>query len=157
MDTDADADTGGGGETSDLASYNPDFVEFVGEDCQLTGQINDVNIEKLPDLFEFIDGSRMTKKSEWKCRRAEIKAQVEHFILANPHIGHLGPTATNVAGKAGMEMYKALGAEDNYVFQSNDDNGDHCQTGQKPNLRSHLQAMIDMHLFKKSPPCWRYL
>ena len=65
--------------------------------------------------------------------------------------GQLGPTATNIAGKAGMEMYKALGAEDNYVFHSNEDNGDHCRTAQKPNLKRHVQEMIDMHLLKKIP------
>lgn len=59
--------------------YNPDFKEFVGEDCEVA-EPQDVNIETLPDLFEKLDGSRMTKKSEWSCRRAEIKRVVEKYI-----------------------------------------------------------------------------
>lgn len=59
--------------------YNPDFVEFVGEDCEV-GEPKDVNNAKLPDLFEFFDGTRMSKKSEWRCRRAELKKAVEKYI-----------------------------------------------------------------------------
>ncbi len=59
--------------------YNPDFKEFVGEECEVA-EPQDVNIETLPDLFEKLDGSRMTKKSEWACRRAEIKKVVEKYI-----------------------------------------------------------------------------
>jgi hypothetical protein len=35
--------------------------------------------EKLPDPFEFMDGSHMTRKDQWACRRAEIAALAEHF------------------------------------------------------------------------------
>ena len=33
----------------------------------------------LPDPFRFLDGTRMTKVSEWKCRRAEIGALAQKF------------------------------------------------------------------------------
>ncbi|HYP99249.1 MAG TPA: hypothetical protein VER96_11325, partial [Polyangiaceae bacterium] len=39
-----------------------------------------VNDPMLPDLFKKADGTMMTKKSEWACRRAELKKAVETFI-----------------------------------------------------------------------------
>lgn len=36
-------------------------------------------IPHLPDPFEKADGSRMTTKAEWRCRRAEIKAILEKY------------------------------------------------------------------------------
>jgi hypothetical protein len=62
-----------------VGTYNPDFVEFVGKDCKVTDPAA-VDNAKLPDLFKFFDGTRMTKKSEWACRRAELKKAVEKFI-----------------------------------------------------------------------------
>ncbi|AUX27239.1 uncharacterized protein SOCEGT47_078220 [Sorangium cellulosum] len=39
-----------------------------------------MNTSTLPDLFEFFDGARMSKRSEWRCRRAELKKAVEKYI-----------------------------------------------------------------------------
>jgi hypothetical protein len=71
----------GGGSTDPGAgfNYNPDFVEFVGKDCMVTTPVAADNA-KLPDLFKNFDGTRMSKKSDWKCRRAELKKAVETFI-----------------------------------------------------------------------------
>lgn len=77
-DTDTDTDADADGDTAGNL-YNPDFVEFYGEDCDM-GEPQTVNTAKLPDLFEFFDGSRMSKKSEWRCRRAELKKAVEKYI-----------------------------------------------------------------------------
>ena len=68
---------GSGATTGDV--YNPDFVEFYGEDCDVA-EPHDVNVSTLPDLFEFFSGSRMSKKSDWRCRRAELKKAVEKYI-----------------------------------------------------------------------------
>lgn len=38
------------------------------------------SIAALPDPFKKIDGTRMTKKSEWTCRREEIGAQLEKYV-----------------------------------------------------------------------------
>lgn len=59
--------------------YNPDFVEFYGADCAV-GNPTNISSAKLPDLFESFDGTRMSKKSEWRCRRAELKKAVETYI-----------------------------------------------------------------------------
>jgi hypothetical protein len=37
------------------------------------------SIPHLPDPFTKADGSRMTTREEWRCRRAEIKAMLEHY------------------------------------------------------------------------------
>jgi len=37
------------------------------------------NISVLPDPFTFMNGTRMTAKSQWACRRAEIAAQAQEF------------------------------------------------------------------------------
>jgi hypothetical protein len=70
------APTGGTGSGSD---YNPDFVEFVGKDCQVAEPM-DVTNTKLPDLFAAPGGARMAKKSDWACQRAALKKAVEKYI-----------------------------------------------------------------------------
>ena len=71
--------TGGGGVSGGLPGYNPDFKEFYGDDCTVADP-KDVNITELPNLFTKLDGTMMSKKSEWKCRRAELKKIVEKYI-----------------------------------------------------------------------------
>jgi len=70
---------GSAGGQDPLNGYNPDFKEFVGEDCTVTDPATSTNAA-LPDLFEKLDGTRMTTKAEWPCRRAELKKIVEKFI-----------------------------------------------------------------------------
>lgn len=37
-------------------------------------------ITKLPDPFKKLDGTSMTSKADWRCRRAEIRKQAEKYI-----------------------------------------------------------------------------
>jgi hypothetical protein len=72
--------TGTGGNSNGAPVYNPDFKEFSGDDCPAATP-KDVSISgQLPNLFTKIDGTTMSKKSEWRCRRAELKAIVEKYI-----------------------------------------------------------------------------
>jgi len=73
------AGTGGSGGTTPGPKYNPDFKEFYGEDCPVS-EPAEVNNSKLPDLFQNLDGSRLSQKDQWRCRRAELKRIVEKFI-----------------------------------------------------------------------------
>lgn len=50
-------------------------------------------IEQLPDPFTKLDGSRLTKRSEWRCRRQEILRQAEKHIY-----GPKPPKPEKVAG-----------------------------------------------------------
>jgi len=68
-----------GGQTATVDGYNPDFKEFYGDDCTVATPAA-VSNTKFPDLFTKLDGTKMSKKSDWKCRRAEIKKSVETFI-----------------------------------------------------------------------------
>jgi hypothetical protein len=72
---------GAGGATSTGPVYNPNFVEFYGSDCTVATP-KDVSISgQLPNLFTKLDGTTMSKRSDWKCRRAEMKAVVEKYIF----------------------------------------------------------------------------
>jgi hypothetical protein len=82
----AGAGTGSGGANGGSTGssgpvYNPNFVEFYGSDCTVATP-KDVSISgQLPNLFTKFDGTTMSKRSDWKCRRAEMKAVVEKYIL----------------------------------------------------------------------------
>jgi hypothetical protein len=56
------------------------FDEDNGADCQVPDPGQPVSESLLPDPFTKIDGTRVTARSEWECRRAEIKAQAEEFV-----------------------------------------------------------------------------
>jgi hypothetical protein len=74
--------TGGavGGSSGNASVYNPNFVEFYGSSCTVATPM-DVNISgQLPNLFTNLDGSTMAKMSDWRCRRAELKAIIEKYI-----------------------------------------------------------------------------
>lgn len=62
-----------------IDDYNPNFTEDYGADCEIA-EPADVNTNSLPDLFENLDGTRMSTVAEWRCRRAEIKSVVEKYI-----------------------------------------------------------------------------
>lgn len=73
----------GGGPTGaiDFDTYNPDFKEFVGEDCELgePALLSSAN-HNLPDPFLMSDGSRMSSVSQWACQRAWLKKLVETYV-----------------------------------------------------------------------------
>jgi hypothetical protein len=60
-------------------------VENTGADCNmppLPAFAALPTIEPLPDPFEWSDGSgRSTDFNDWTCRRAEIKAEIEHYEI----------------------------------------------------------------------------
>ncbi len=73
--------SGGAGGASNAAVYNPNFVEFYGSDCTVATP-KDVSISgQLPNLFTKLDGTTMSKRSDWKCRRAEMKAVMEKYVF----------------------------------------------------------------------------
>ncbi|WP_437591207.1 glucuronyl esterase domain-containing protein [Sorangium sp. So ce1000] len=76
---DGGAGGGGGGDTGPVTS---DPVEDSGAKCPkptLPAASALPVFETHHDPFLMLSGSRITKKSEWACRRAEIKAQVEEY------------------------------------------------------------------------------
>jgi hypothetical protein len=55
-------------------------------------------IAKLPDPFTKLDGTRMTKRSEWRCRRQELLAQAQKYIY-----GQKPPRPEKVGGNVGRD------------------------------------------------------
>lgn len=58
-------------------------VESTSDDCEVPdlAEPSELStIEKLPDPFKALDGTFLTKKSEWRCRRQEIRKQAEKYV-----------------------------------------------------------------------------
>jgi hypothetical protein len=58
-------------------------VENTSADCpvpSLPAAAQLPKIEKLPDPFKRLDGTRISKRSEWRCRRQELLKQAEKYI-----------------------------------------------------------------------------
>lgn len=54
--------------------------------------------EKLPDPFTFFDGTKLTKKSQWECRRQEILAMAQKYVY-----GPCPPKPDEVTGTVGSD------------------------------------------------------
>ena len=57
------------------------FVEDHRSECQIGDIPKSVNNSKLPDPFKKLDGTRISSKADWKCRREEIGATLEKLML----------------------------------------------------------------------------
>lgn len=61
-----------------------DFVEDSGAACSIAMPAAYSALaanDKLPDPFERMDGTRIGRKDEWSCRRAEVSAQAQQYEL----------------------------------------------------------------------------
>jgi len=61
-------------------------VEDRGEDCQVSGMPAPADLQDqltLPDPFLGLNGQRLTSKSQWRCRREEIRKLGESFIYGS--------------------------------------------------------------------------
>lgn len=70
----------GGGSVGDLPLHYE--VEFTGEDCPeppLPAFADLPSVESLPNPFTKADGTTLSSRAEWSCRRAEIKAILEEY------------------------------------------------------------------------------
>src|SRR5262245_51032542 len=71
-------------------------LENTAADCAVPGLPEPAQLpklDKLPDPFTKLDGTRLAKKSEWRCRRQEILAQAEKYIY-----GQKPPRPAKVTG-----------------------------------------------------------
>jgi len=75
---------GAPGGSSGGGSAGRGAVENESADCTV-GALPDAaalpKITKLPDPFVKLDGTRVSSKTDWRCRRQEIRKQAEKYIL----------------------------------------------------------------------------
>lgn len=64
-------------------------VEDDGANCPVPGNVSLTANSRLPDPFRRVNGTRITGKADWVCRRAEIKELAERYVYgdkpAKPH------------------------------------------------------------------------
>jgi hypothetical protein len=58
-------------------------VEDEGADCAVTVPGSSPANSRLPDPFRKLDGTRISAKSDWRCRRAEIRELAERFVYGD--------------------------------------------------------------------------
>ncbi|RKR92878.1 cellulose binding domain-containing protein [Micromonospora pisi] len=58
-------------------------VEDEGADCPVPGAVSLTANSRLPDPFRKVNGTRISAKSEWRCRRAEIKELAERYVYGD--------------------------------------------------------------------------
>jgi len=83
--------SGSSGEPTDEAPPRPTYadaatVENTSADCEVAelpaaGELP--RIDKLPDPFQKLDGTRLTEASQWRCRRQELLKQAEKYIYGD--------------------------------------------------------------------------
>ena len=59
----------------------PAFKEDYRDECQIGEIPSSVNNAKLPDPFKMLDGTVISTKDQWKCRREEIGAMYEKLMF----------------------------------------------------------------------------
>jgi hypothetical protein len=95
------AGTASAGSGERAVSVYAAAVENAGADCELgalpePGQLTEH--DELPDPFEKLDGTRVTKRSEWRCRRQEIREQAQKYIY-----GKKPPKPDKVSGSVSKD------------------------------------------------------
>ncbi|MFR9780897.1 cellulose binding domain-containing protein [Micromonospora sp. MS34] len=78
--------------TGGLAVAAP--VEDDGTDCPVPQPGVLTGNPKLPDPFRKMDGTRITARSDWRCRRAEIKELAERYVYGQKPAKPAGVTGT---------------------------------------------------------------
>ncbi|GAA1287900.1 endo-1,4-beta-xylanase [Saccharothrix xinjiangensis] len=58
-------------------------VEDDGADCPVSLPGSTASNSRLPDPFTRINGQRITSKSDWRCRRAEIRELAERYVYGD--------------------------------------------------------------------------
>ncbi|WP_437637267.1 glucuronyl esterase domain-containing protein [Sorangium sp. So ce854] len=92
---------GGGGGGDDPVSAEWGKVENPGAGCAVGPMPSVASLpasSKLPDPFKKMDGTRITDKSQWACRREEILQQAYEFIYGDkpvPAPGSVSGTVSN--------------------------------------------------------------
>ena len=66
-----------------MRSAIAEAAEDDGANCAVTLPGSVASNSRLPDPFRKLDGTRITAKSQWQCRRAEIKELAERYVYGD--------------------------------------------------------------------------
>jgi hypothetical protein len=81
--------------------------ENTGADCPQppTPAFADLtSIAALPDPFKMASGTEITSRADWRCRRAEIAALIQHYELGTKPAPPANLTATYASGKLTIQV-----------------------------------------------------
>ncbi|MGC4070857.1 MAG: PE PGRS family protein [Polyangiaceae bacterium] len=91
----------GGGPGGNPGIVNWGEEEDPGSKCTLTGAMPEFAAlkadSKLPDPFRMLDGTRITNKSQWVCRREEILKQLFKYVYGEKPIPAKGSVSGTVS------------------------------------------------------------
>ena len=93
--------TGGAG----AGSGGGKAVEDEGADCTVPALPDAASlptVARLPDPFTKLDGTRISAKAEWRCRRAEIKKQAERYVYGDE--AAKAPTVTGTVSNTSITV-----------------------------------------------------
>lgn len=68
--------------------------EDTGADCPVALPGSVPSQSRLPDPFTRLNGTRITAKSDWRCRREEIKQEAEKYLYGTKHARPQSVTGT---------------------------------------------------------------
>ncbi|MBN1654721.1 MAG: hypothetical protein JXA30_13200 [Deltaproteobacteria bacterium] len=101
---------GGDGGAGGSSVVSGGYAENTGADCQVSGGALEKNPE-LPDPFAMHDGNRITTKAQWKCRRDEIKADIEKYEIGpKPEPSQTTVAATLSGNNLSVEVTSSSGS-----------------------------------------------
>jgi hypothetical protein len=69
-------------------------IEDDGADCPVSLPGSLTSNSRLPDPFKKLDGSRISTKSDWRCRREEIKKLAERYVYGEKPLKPASVTGT---------------------------------------------------------------
>lgn len=81
------------------ANASGGFKENQGSDCAVGTIPGTINSNKLPDPFTKFDGTRMSSRSEWPCRRQELWKLAERYMYGEKPMNPESVTGTVTSSK----------------------------------------------------------
>ena len=93
--------TGAGGATGNGGSTGTCTTEYCGASCSATSAaLLSAQNKKLPNPFTMHDGTAITTKAQWECRRAEIKADIEKYEIGPKQGVETATVAATLSGSS---------------------------------------------------------
>jgi hypothetical protein len=94
--TDGGANPGTGGASGAGGTCT---TEYCGASCNATSAaLLSAQYKKLPNPFNMHDGTAITTKAQWECRRAEIKADLEKYEIGPKQAAETATVAATLSG-----------------------------------------------------------